>query len=88
MAHRLSTIRSADKILVIRGGRITEAGTHDELLALSGYYYSPVSYTHLDVYKRQGEERRAAYNADITYGTNNEFGFDYLRDNMVTYRCV
>lgn len=30
------------------------------------------------------EERRASYNADITYGTNNEFGFDYLRDNMVT----
>ena len=30
------------------------------------------------------EERRKAYNADITYGTNNEFGFDYLRDNMVT----
>ena len=29
------------------------------------------------------EERRAAYNCDITYGTNNEFGFDYLRDNMV-----
>ena len=28
------------------------------------------------------EERKAAYNADITYGTNNEFGFDYLRDNM------
>ncbi|MCQ2547237.1 MAG: preprotein translocase subunit SecA [Clostridia bacterium] len=32
------------------------------------------------------EERRAAYRADITYGTNNEYGFDYLRDNMVTYR--
>ena len=31
------------------------------------------------------EERKAAYNADITYGTNNEFGFDYLRDNMVIY---
>ncbi len=29
-------------------------------------------------------ERREAYNCDITYGTNNEFGFDYLRDNMVT----
>lgn len=29
------------------------------------------------------EERKKAYNADITYGTNNEFGFDYLRDNMV-----
>ena len=32
------------------------------------------------------EERKAAYNADITYGTNNEFGFDYLRDNMVIYQ--
>ena len=32
------------------------------------------------------EERKAAYRADITYGTNNEFGFDYLRDNMVTYQ--
>ena len=31
------------------------------------------------------EEKRAAYAADITYGTNNEFGFDYLRDNMVVY---
>ena len=31
-------------------------------------------------------ERRAAYNADITYGTNNEYGFDYLRDNMVMYK--
>ena len=30
-------------------------------------------------------ERKAAYNADITYGTNNEFGFDYLRDNMKFY---
>src|SRR6202051_5410468 len=28
------------------------------------------------------EQRRVAYNADVTYGTNNEFGFDYLRDNM------
>ena len=32
------------------------------------------------------EEKQAAYNADITYGTNNEFGFDYLRDNMVYER--
>ena len=31
-------------------------------------------------------ERKAAYVADITYGTNNEYGFDYLRDNMVTYK--
>ncbi len=32
------------------------------------------------------DERRAAYNADITYGTNNEYGFDYLRDNMAVYK--
>ena len=32
------------------------------------------------------EDKKAAYDADITYGTNNEFGFDYLRDNMVVYR--
>ncbi len=36
-------------------------------------------------HSKTGEERREAYNADITYGTNNEFGFDYLRDNMATY---
>ena len=34
----------------------------------------------------QNEEKRAAYAADITYGTNNEMGFDYLRDNMVAYK--
>ena len=32
------------------------------------------------------DQRRAAYNCDITYGTNNELGFDYLRDNMVIYK--
>ena len=32
------------------------------------------------------DKRREAYNCDITYGTNNEFGFDYLRDNMVVYK--
>ncbi len=34
----------------------------------------------------ENDERRKAYNCDITYGTNNEFGFDYLRDNMVIYK--
>ncbi len=38
------------------------------------------------VHELSNDERRMAYNCDITYGTNNEFGFDYLRDNMVVYR--
>ncbi|MEC8537056.1 MAG: preprotein translocase subunit SecA, partial [Bacteroidota bacterium] len=36
----------------------------------------------IDYYKPNSAERKNAYSADITYGTNNEFGFDYLRDNM------
>ena len=36
----------------------------------------------IDYYKPNSEARKKAYNSDITYGTNNEFGFDYLRDNM------
>ena len=36
----------------------------------------------IDYYKPNSAERKNAYNCDITYGTNNEFGFDYLRDNM------
>ena len=36
----------------------------------------------IDYHQPNSEARRKAYNADITYGTNNEFGFDYLRDNM------
>ncbi len=41
--------------------------------------------TGLVVHGQTREEKKAAYAADITYGTNNEFGFDYLRDNMVLY---
>ncbi|SHE61966.1 protein translocase subunit secA [Caldanaerobius fijiensis DSM 17918] len=38
------------------------------------------------VHDMDSDQRREAYNCDITYGTNNEFGFDYLRDNMVIYK--
>ena len=40
----------------------------------------------LIIHDMDNAERRKAYNCDITYGTNNEFGFDYLRDNMVIYK--
>ncbi len=40
----------------------------------------------LIIHEKDNDERREAYNADITYGTNNEMGFDYLRDNMVPYK--
>ncbi len=40
----------------------------------------------LIVHDLENDVRKEAYNADITYGTNNEFGFDYLRDNMVIYQ--
>ena len=38
IAHRLSTVRAADQILVVDGGQIAECGTHDELLAAGGVY--------------------------------------------------
>ncbi len=40
----------------------------------------------LIIHEKDNEQRRLAYSADITYGTNNEMGFDYLRDNMVIYK--
>ncbi len=47
------------------------------------YNYLGLTVACLDDTEPSSPERRAAYGADITYGTNNEFGFDYLRDNMV-----
>ena len=41
----------------------------------------------LVVHGVEANDRKAAYEADVTYGTNNEFGFDYLRDNMVVYKA-
>ena len=41
----------------------------------------------LIIHEKTNEQRKEAYNCDITYGTNNEMGFDYLRDNMVQYKA-
>ncbi|MBQ7448271.1 MAG: preprotein translocase subunit SecA [Paludibacteraceae bacterium] len=48
------------------------------------YMFHGLSVDCIDKYKPNSEERRRAYACDITFGTNNEFGFDYLRDNMAT----
>ncbi len=46
------------------------------------YEFHGISVDCIDKHQPNSEERRQAYNCDITFGTNNEFGFDYLRDNM------
>lgn len=43
IAHRLSTVRRADKIVVVAGGTVVEEGTHDELMRLGGVYHGLVS---------------------------------------------
>ena len=48
------------------------------------YQFHGLSVACIDNTRPNSEERRRAYNADITFGTNNEFGFDYLRDNMAS----
>ena len=48
------------------------------------YMFHGLTVDCIDKYKPNSDERRRAYACDITFGTNNEFGFDYLRDNMAT----
>ena len=52
IAHRLSTVRNADLILVVRNGKIVEQGTHKELIRMRGYYY--------ELYTRQYEDEATA----------------------------
>ena len=49
------------------------------------YQFHGLSVDCIDRYQPNSDARRQAYNCDITFGTNNEFGFDYLRDNMATH---
>jgi preprotein translocase subunit SecA len=50
------------------------------------YEFHGLSVDCIDKHQPNSPERRKAYQADITFGTNNEFGFDYLRDNMALCR--
>ena len=61
IAHRLSTVRDADQILVVDDGRIVERGTHDELLARGGLYAElyRTQFDHQDVSRRSGRTGRA-----------------------------
>ena len=72
---------------------LTERGVHlvtvnDYLAKRDSAWMAPIFEFHgmtvdcIDYHQPNSDARRKAYNADITYGTNNEFGFDYLRDNM------
>ncbi|MEC9108614.1 MAG: preprotein translocase subunit SecA [Bacteroidota bacterium] len=72
---------------------LSEKGVHivtvnDYLAKRDSAWMAPIFEFHglkvdcINYYKPNSQERKDAYNADITYGTNNEFGFDYLRDNM------
>ena len=49
------------------------------------YQFHGLTVDCIDRYQPNSDDRRKAYNCDITFGTNNEFGFDYLRDNMATH---
>ncbi|MBE6731315.1 MAG: preprotein translocase subunit SecA [Ruminococcaceae bacterium] len=73
-------------------GKGVHVVTPNEYLAKVGTEWNGKVYRFLGLtvgliyHDMDNKERKEAYNADITYGTNNEFGFDYLRDNMVIYK--
>ncbi|MDB4439046.1 preprotein translocase subunit SecA, partial [bacterium] len=73
----------------LSGGGVHVITVNDYLAKRDSEWIGPIfEFLHLtidciDKYKPHSPERVAAYKCDITYGTNNEFGFDYLRDNMV-----
>ena len=82
----VATLPSFLNALARRGVHIVTV--NDYLAKRDAEWMAPIMEFHglsvdcIDKYQPHSDERKAAYNADITYGTNNEFGFDYLRDNM------
>ncbi len=82
------TIGSRYRILK-RSGNGANYNVNDNwpnVLSLDGtnFEFNGLSTECIDYHQPNSDARRKAYNADITYGTNNEFGFDYLRDNMAS----
>ncbi|NJC27527.1 preprotein translocase subunit SecA [Neolewinella antarctica] len=73
----------------LSGGGVSVITVNDYLARRDAEWIGPLmeflqlSISCIDYFRPHSPERRAAYECDITYGTNNEFGFDYLRDNMV-----
>ncbi len=82
----VATLPSFLNALAKRGVHIVTV--NDYLAKRDAEWMAPIMEFHgltvdcIDKYEPHSDGRKAAYNADITYGTNNEFGFDYLRDNM------
>ena len=72
----------------LTGNGVHVVTVNDYLAKRDGAWMGPIFEFHglsidcIDYHQPNSDARRKAYNADITYGTNNEFGFDYLRDNM------
>ena len=72
----------------LSGGAVHVVTVNDYLAKRDSEWMGPIYEFHglsvdcIDKHEPNSEERRKAYNCDITFGTNNEFGFDYLRDNM------
>ena len=76
VAHRLSTIRNADKIVVVDGGRVVESGSHEELLEMGGKYANLVTSQTAPSHPSQKEETTSADSTNVTPSSNSDSGKD------------
>ena len=73
IAHRLSTVYSADCIVVIKGGKVAEQGTHSELLAMKGIYYKLNRFQML-ASEGAGEQDMSNDDSNVAVTQNNRYG--------------